>query len=120
MNSLRRRSDRDKACAIAAARQALAAALALLNTFDDGSEAEADPWCDPIAVSGLPRRAVLDGCRSGNIEGAVKVARKWRCRRSALDRWMSAHAPSTTPANDGSASSYLKQWGAEARKAGAQ
>lgn len=98
--------------AVETARQALTAALALLDAIQETAPERHDSqeWIDPVSVSGLPKRMVFDACRSGALD-ARKVRRKWRCKRAALDAWIESQGVQTRPVNDG-ATRVLQRWAA--------
>ena len=55
---------------------------------------------------GLPRRAALDACRSGAVQGVRKVGSKWLATRAAWDAYISSRTTRTAEpaaANDDSA-----------------
>jgi hypothetical protein len=84
-----------QARALAVARQALAAALALLDVVESGcSEADgsSDVWVAlvPYLRGVLPARAVNSAAASGQISGARKVGKRWVSRRVDVDAWLSA------------------------------
>lgn len=106
--------------ALAAARQALSAVVALLDAIDTESPGDPGEWVDPVVGSALPKRLIFDACRSGAIAGAVKIGRKWRVRRRDLDAWFeSQRCSDPKPANDG-ASRVIARWRARHAVGGAR
>jgi len=81
----------------AVALDALAAALlprlrALLAVDAQGAE-----LVDVVRIVPSSRRSLMVACRSGEIPGAVKVARRWCAPRASVDAFLMARGPRVVP-----------------------
>jgi len=52
-----------------------------------------DELVDVVEHVPAPPRTLQAACRSGAIEGARKVGRRWIAPRVSVDAWMRAHGP---------------------------
>ena len=77
--------------------RALAVALAPLLRDLLASEAHQSALVDVLASVPGPRRSVMGACRSGAIEGAARVGRRWLAPRSAVDAWLRSQRPRALP-----------------------
>jgi excisionase family DNA binding protein len=86
------------------------------------------PYFRPLvleAIGGAPKAALVDiadhvptsrrslyrAARAGEIEGAVRVGRRWLAPREALDAWLRSRGPRVVepPANDADALEFVRQ-----------
>ncbi len=75
----------------------------LAELDDELAELEHDRGPDLIDVlSSIPgsRRSLLSACRSGEISGAVKIARRWLASRTAIDAYLRARGPRLVERDD--------------------
>ncbi len=52
-----------------------------------------DDVVEIVAIVPLPKRRVFAACRRGEIEGAVRKARRWFARRADVLAWLNARGP---------------------------
>lgn len=103
------------AAAIATARQALSAALALLEAVDrNDSPHDADRLVRVVDYTrGLvPRRVANLAAASGQISGSSKPGKFWIAKASAVDSWLASSRPAAELANDtpSTADDYARKW----------
>jgi hypothetical protein len=58
----------------------------------------AEPLVDVAKAVPTSRRSLYRACRGGEIDGAVRVARRWLAPRASLDAWLRARGPRLVPA----------------------
>jgi hypothetical protein len=81
----------------------LRAELARAPAGEQGGEtSEAGAWVDQ-KTSPLGRRAHCRACRTGAVNGARLVGRRWLARRADVDAYIEAHGGAPSGPNDGPA-----------------
>ena len=52
---------------------------------------------DVLKFVPAPKRTVMAACRTGKIDGATKVGRRWLAPRAAVERWLRQRGPRVVP-----------------------